>query len=91
MPFSEFEALAYRGHKEDGEQAPKVPLALQSFLDMEEDKQLPVYVLCRLGNDSQVVTRQLKDAGVAGGHIFDIKGGIVEWARSGIAGPFPEY
>lgn len=49
-----------------------------------------VYVLCRLGNDSQVVARMLKEAGVAGGRVWDVKGGIREWARTAPGG-FPEY
>lgn len=49
-----------------------------------------VYVVCRLGNDSQVATRMLKEAGVAEGRVWDVRGGIREWARSA-PGDFPEY
>lgn len=49
-----------------------------------------VYVMCRLGNDSQVVARTLKTAGVAEGRVWDVKGGIREWARTAPEG-FPEY
>lgn len=49
-----------------------------------------VYVVCRLGNDSQAVTRMLKEAGVAEGRVWDLKGGLREWARSAPE-DFPEY
>lgn len=45
-------------------------------------------MLCRLGNDSQVVTRHLRDAGVV--KVWDVKGGIRAWARSRPS-VFPEY
>jgi len=82
IPFSEFEDSKY----EDSEAE-----AIKSkFQDQPKDR--PVYVICRLGNDSQIVTRQLKQAGIfPDDQVFDIKGGIAEWARSGIAGEFPEY
>lgn len=49
-----------------------------------------VYVICRLGNDSQAAVHMLKEAGVAGGRVWDVKGGIREWARTAPEG-FPEY
>ncbi|KAH0611344.1 uncharacterized protein H6S33_010609 [Morchella sextelata] len=85
IPYSEFESLALA---EDT--TSKVPESLKSLL-AKSSPEAPVYVLCRLGNDSQHVTKHLKDAGVAGGRVFDIKGGISEWAKSGVAGPFPQY
>lgn len=42
----------------------------------------PIYVVCRVGNDSQVVTRRLKEMGLdSGGQRFigDIKGGMRAW------------
>ncbi|CAZ85497.1 unnamed protein product [Tuber melanosporum] len=82
IPYAEFEALKY----EDSE-AEEIK---SKFRDQPKDR--PVYVICRLGNDSQIVARQLKEAGVfPDDRVFDIKGGIVEWARSGVAGEFPEY
>lgn len=42
----------------------------------------PIYVVCRVGNDSQVVTRRLKDIGMDEGGkrvIVDIKGGMRAW------------
>lgn len=74
VPFEEFEG------------ASALPALVKEGLSTAE----AVYVLCRLGNDSQIVTRMLKDAGVAGGHVWDVKGGIREWARTAPEG-FPEY
>ncbi|KAL8388818.1 hypothetical protein RB599_010133 [Gaeumannomyces hyphopodioides] len=42
----------------------------------------PIYVVCRVGNDSQTVARQLKDMGLDGGgqrFIGDIEGGMRAW------------
>jgi adenylyltransferase/sulfurtransferase len=53
----------------------------------------PIYLICRLGNDSQVVTRRLKDAGFSLGGtrwIGDIKGGLKSW-KDQVDKPWPEY
>lgn len=44
----------------------------------------PIYVVCRVGNDSQVVAKQLKDLGLGrDGERFigDIKGGMMAWKQ----------
>jgi adenylyltransferase/sulfurtransferase len=44
----------------------------------------PIYVVCRVGNDSQLVAQQLKDLGLGrGGERFigDIKGGMRAWKQ----------
>ncbi|ERS95681.1 adenylyltransferase and sulfurtransferase [Sporothrix schenckii 1099-18] len=48
------------------------------------DDTAPIYLVCRVGNDSQVVTRQLKTLGLdRGGARFvgDVAGGILAWKR----------
>lgn len=82
IPYSEFEALKYSDSETEG-----LKLMLKG-----QPKDREVYVICRLGNDSQIVAKQLKESGIfPHGQVFDIKGGITEWARSGVAGEFPEY
>ncbi|TVY22149.1 Adenylyltransferase and sulfurtransferase [Lachnellula hyalina] len=49
----------------------------------------PVYVVCRLGNDSQVVVRKLKDAGLER-VVGDIRGGLRAW-RKEVDASWPEY
>lgn len=42
----------------------------------------PIYVVCRVGNDSQLVTQRLKEMGLDGGggrFVGDIKGGMLAW------------
>lgn len=42
----------------------------------------PIYVVCRVGNDSQVAARRLKEMGLDGGgkrFIGDIRGGMLAW------------
>lgn len=44
----------------------------------------PIYVVCRVGNDSQLVTQKLKDMGLGGGgvrFIGDISGGMRAWKQ----------
>ncbi|KAH7417388.1 molybdenum cofactor synthesis protein-like protein [Cadophora sp. MPI-SDFR-AT-0126] len=53
----------------------------------------PIFVLCRLGNDSQVVARKLKESvlGEGGGRVIrDIRGGLKAW-REQVDGSWPEY
>lgn len=71
---------------EEFERAPTLPGRVRDRLHGAR----AVYVMCRLGNDSQVVARMLKAAGVAEGRVWDVKGGIREWARTAPEG-FPEY
>ncbi|KAI1095017.1 adenylyltransferase [Rostrohypoxylon terebratum] len=42
----------------------------------------PIYVICRVGNDSQLVTQRLKEMGLdgdGGRFVGDIKGGMLAW------------
>ncbi|KAK2735842.1 Urmylation protein [Onygenales sp. PD_40] len=56
----------------------------------------PIHVVCRLGNDSQVVVRRLKEMGLDRDRegrerwIGDIKGGLRAW-REEVEGGFPDY
>ncbi|KAH8602616.1 hypothetical protein B0O99DRAFT_498519 [Bisporella sp. PMI_857] len=64
-----------------------------SWIPENTPKDSPIYVVCRLGNDSQVVTRKLKDAGLdLGGtrYIGDIKDGLRAW-RIEVDNTWPEY
>ncbi|KFZ13015.1 hypothetical protein V502_06815 [Pseudogymnoascus sp. VKM F-4520 (FW-2644)] len=53
----------------------------------------PIYVICRLGNDSQVITRKLKESGLGDNgkrSILDIKGGLRAWKKD-VDCSWPEY
>jgi adenylyltransferase/sulfurtransferase len=53
----------------------------------------PIYVVCRLGNDSQVVTKKLKEAGLDNGgrrYVGDIQGGLKAWKEE-VDPSWPEY
>ncbi|PQE12661.1 hypothetical protein CJF30_00002536 [Rutstroemia sp. NJR-2017a BBW] len=53
----------------------------------------PIYVVCRLGNDSQVVTKKLKEMGLdqeGQRYIGDIKGGLRAW-KAQVDSSWPEY
>lgn len=52
----------------------------------------PIYVVCRLGNDSQVVARKLKESGLDkdGRYIGDIKDGLRAWKEE-VDSSWPEY
>jgi adenylyltransferase/sulfurtransferase len=68
VPFSRWQAV--------GEGLPK---ELEILLEARHSTD--VLVLCRLGNDSQVAAKRLMDSGMAAGKVWDVKGGIREWAR----------
>jgi len=38
-----------------------------------------VVVVCKMGNDSQLAARMLRDSGVYHGNIVDLKGGLKAW------------
>jgi adenylyltransferase/sulfurtransferase len=52
----------------------------------------PLYIICRLGNDSQVVARRLKESGFDndGRYIGDIKDGLKGWKEQ-VDSSWPEY
>ncbi|KAF1974206.1 hypothetical protein BU23DRAFT_589196 [Bimuria novae-zelandiae CBS 107.79] len=53
----------------------------------------PIFVVCRMGNDSQVTVKKLKELGLDNGGqrwIGDIRGGLRAW-RNNVDKDFPEY
>jgi adenylyltransferase/sulfurtransferase len=63
-----------------------------SFLDSFPETQ-PVHVVCRQGNDSQIVVKKLQELGIDRGGarvVRDIKGGIDAWRRD-VDRAFPDY
>jgi adenylyltransferase/sulfurtransferase len=60
---------------------------------MLRQSEKPIFVVCRLGNDSQITVKKMKQLGLdAGGkrYIGDIKGGLEAW-RSTVDTDFPDY
>jgi len=83
------------------------PLREESPLDAEEGMEgaerewvarlrrmeKPIFVVCRLGNDSQITVRKMKELGLdLGGKRFigDIRGGLRAWRKS-VDNGFPDY
>lgn len=65
--------------------------ALPEWLPQDLPTDAPIYVVCRVGNDSQLVARELIDAGLGRGGerwIGDIKGGMRAW-RDEVDGTLP--
>ena len=53
----------------------------------------PIFVVCRLGNDSQLTVKKMKELGLDYGgkrYIGDIRGGLKAWRRK-VDAEFPEY
>ncbi|KAJ2965483.1 hypothetical protein NUW58_g10875 [Xylaria curta] len=74
VPFSTFQAKSRSTLNGD---APQL-----DWLPGDVGSSAPIYVVCRVGNDSQLVTRKLKDMGLdrqGERFIGDIKGGMKAW------------
>ncbi|CAO2658002.1 Nn.00g072620.m01.CDS01 [Neocucurbitaria sp. VM-36] len=57
------------------------------------ESEKPIFVVCRLGNDSQVTVKKMKELGLDyGGKRFigDIRGGLEAW-RKNVDAEFPDY
>ncbi|KUJ22686.1 uncharacterized protein LY89DRAFT_636901 [Mollisia scopiformis] len=82
VPFSSFQGSRFK--EGDGKQPTWIPQSLPP--------DAPIYVVCRLGNDSQVVTKRLKESGLNknGRYIGDIKGGLKSWKEQ-VDSSWPEY
>ncbi|KAI1954203.1 Urmylation protein [Ophidiomyces ophidiicola] len=76
------------------EQKSKTEMELPSWLPRAVmDSSKPIYVVCRLGNDSQIAVQKLKEYGAdRNGEriVVDIKGGLKAW-RTDINPDFPDY
>jgi adenylyltransferase/sulfurtransferase len=86
VPFSSFQNTT---RAEGDSETSARPIWLPETLPPEA----PIYLVCRLGNDSQVVTRQLKDRGIdleGTRWIGDIKGGLKAW-KAQVDEHWPEY
>ncbi|KAH7138370.1 hypothetical protein B0J11DRAFT_13854 [Dendryphion nanum] len=61
--------------------------------DLRRYPEKPIFVVCRLGNDSQLTVKRMKELGLDNdGHrwIGDIKGGLRAW-RTSLDPDFPDY
>lgn len=68
---------------------PSSYLSYKSSDSGEGDTELETYVLCRLGNDSQIAVEALRNAGMKG-VVKDLIGGLKAWARE-VDSQFPVY
>ncbi|KAJ5496499.1 hypothetical protein N7463_008486 [Penicillium fimorum] len=77
---------------DNGQQAANVPSWLPSEVASPESTN-PIYVVCRLGNDSQIVVKKMKELGLdQNGKRFigDIRGGLRSWKEQ-VDSSWPEY
>lgn len=61
--------------------------------DLRQQPEKPIFVVCRLGNDSQFTVKKMKELGLDfGGRRFigDIRGGLRAW-KENVDHEFPEY
>jgi adenylyltransferase/sulfurtransferase len=90
IPFSLITSVRGQEHEIDNEGYSALR-QLRSSLEMSSGD--PVYVVCRLGNDSQVAVKKLKELGFdANGRnwIGDVRGGLKAW-REKVDPSFPDY
>lgn len=78
VPYSRIQSSA-RSKRPDQVDEPATPEWMPSDLPAD----VPIYVVCRVGNDSQMVAKQLKDLKEDGNRRFigDIKGGMRAWKK----------
>lgn len=81
VPFSKFQAQNTKLEgTSNGEEEPPRPDWMPESLSPDA----PIYVVCRVGNDSQLVTRKLKEMGLdqnGARFVGDIKGGMRAWKQ----------
>jgi adenylyltransferase/sulfurtransferase len=83
VPFSSFQGGPVTGFKE----------TRPNWLPSDVSDSASIYVVCRLGNDSQVVAKKLKEAGLDKSgkrYIGDIQGGLKAW-RDQVDSSWPDY
>ncbi|KAH8657566.1 molybdenum cofactor synthesis protein [Tricladium varicosporioides] len=74
-----------------GSQASSLNRERPQWLPEDLPPDAPIYVICRLGNDSQVVTKKFKESSLGGTRcIKDIKGGLKAW-KAQVDSSWPEY
>jgi adenylyltransferase/sulfurtransferase len=91
IPSSEIVGVL-QGSCQDGDGLTEELVRLKTMLK-EEKPEVPVYVICRLGNDSQVAVKRFKQLGLNTNEmrwIGDIKGGLKSW-RQDVDPEFPDY
>ena len=64
-----------------------------NWISLLKQSEKPIFVVCRLGNDSQLSVKKMKELGLDYGgrrYIGDIRGGLQAWRRN-VDADFPEY
>ncbi|CAG8429535.1 unnamed protein product [Penicillium salamii] len=77
----------------DGQEASQIPPWVPPELANDSDSTNPIYVVCRLGNDSQTVVKKMKELGLdqhGKRFIGDISGGLRSWKEQ-VDPEWPEY
>lgn len=91
VPFSVVSAT--RVNKNNGEYDSMDLQEAHWVKDLRQQPEKPIFVVCRLGNDSQLTVKRMKELGLDfGGKRFigDIRGGLRAW-RESVDRSFPEY
>jgi adenylyltransferase and sulfurtransferase len=86
IPFSHITSAT---HNRNSNQKDAVPPWASKLLDTQK----PIFVVCRLGNDSQLAVQRMKDLQLDSGgkrRIQDIEGGMRAW-RQKVDPQFPDY
>ncbi|KAI8804022.1 hypothetical protein BJ742DRAFT_826889, partial [Cladochytrium replicatum] len=66
----------------------ELPSRTAEIQELSDKRQCPVFVICRLGNDSQIAVNLLKDSGVS--NVKDVTGGLRSWSKT-VDPEFPTY
>ncbi|CAG7919589.1 unnamed protein product [Penicillium olsonii] len=77
----------------EGQEAAQIPAWVPPELAADSGSTDPIYVVCRLGNDSQIVVKKMKELGLdqhGKRFIGDITGGLRSWKEQ-VDPEWPEY
>lgn len=83
IPYSRIQSFG-RMQRPQGQDGVATEAQQPDWIPSNLPEQAPIYVVCRVGNDSQLVAKQLKDLGLGrDGERFigDIKGGMRAWKQ----------
>lgn len=93
IPFSTIAATRAPGIESPRSEFSGMDIDEMDWVEKLRQTEKPIFVVCRLGNDSQLTVKKMKELGLSSGgkrFIGDIRGGLQAWRKT-VDPDFPEY